>query len=93
MPAEVVTTSHVQKSPPKWSGNFAIKTKVESVPIGEELRLNLEYFRTVPGILKLVQLVCHHLFLTLISVANRSFHHSGDLHHLHGMHFTATNSK
>ncbi|CAG2112221.1 unnamed protein product, partial [Medioppia subpectinata] len=62
MPAEVVTTSHVQKGPSKYSGAFHIKTKVESVPIGEELRLNLEYFKIIPGILKLVQLWFSRLF-------------------------------
>ncbi|XP_054164774.1 uncharacterized protein LOC128962425 [Oppia nitens] len=66
MPAEVVST-HVQKSPPNYSGSFAIKTKVESVPIGEELRLNLSYFTTIPGILKLVQLVIAIVCMACIS--------------------------
>jgi hypothetical protein len=57
MPAEVITTTHVQKGNPNYSASFAVKTKVESVGIGDELRLNLEYFKSIPGIIKIIQLV------------------------------------
>jgi len=59
MPAEVITSSHVQKGNPNYSASFAVKTKVETVGIGEELRLNLEYFKSIPGIIKIVELVCN----------------------------------
>ncbi len=64
MPAEVITSTHVQKGHPNYSASFAVKTKVESTGIGDELRLNLEYFKSIPGIIKIIQLVInfHHYY-------------------------------
>lgn len=39
-----------------------VTTKTEVTPIGEGLELNPEHFKTVPGILKLLQLVSEVLF-------------------------------
>ena len=52
-----VQTTNVQKTDTSRSMGVKVTTKTESTGIADNLELNPWYFKTVPGILKLVQLV------------------------------------
>lgn len=54
---EVIETTTIQKSPAHYSASFATRTRVEPTGVGEELELNHRYFGTLPGFLKLLQVV------------------------------------
>ncbi len=56
MPAELHTT-HVEKSPSKYSAAFTVRARVQPTEVGEGLQLNARYFASIPGIIKIVQLV------------------------------------
>lgn len=56
-PSGVITTSQVQKGHPSYSASIAVKGKVESTGVGDDLRLNPKYFLTLPGIIKMMQIV------------------------------------
>lgn len=59
MPAEVpvVHTVHVDKSPPKYSAGFTVRARAQPTSVGEGLELNARYFATIPGIIKIVEVV------------------------------------
>mgnify|MGYP007030524578 CR=1 FL=1 len=63
MPIEsMTTTSHVHKSHPSWSAAVAVRGKIEPTGVGDDLELNPKYFVTLPGIIKLIEIVSHLLF-------------------------------
>lgn len=57
-----VQTTNVQKTDTSRSMGVKVTTKTESTGIADNLELNPWYFKTVPGILKLVQLVSVYSF-------------------------------
>lgn len=58
MAAEVNhTMTHVQKSQPQYRTNFQSRVRAEPTGVGEGLELNVKYFISLAGILKLVQIV------------------------------------
>lgn len=60
-----VQTTNVQKTDTSRSMGVKVTTKTESTGIADNLELNPWYFKTVPGILKLVQLVSARIVLVL----------------------------
>ncbi|KFM71149.1 CKLF-like MARVEL transmembrane domain-containing protein 4, partial [Stegodyphus mimosarum] len=52
-----VQTTNTHKTETSYSGGVKVSTKTESTGIADNLELNPWYFKTVPGILKLVQLL------------------------------------
>lgn len=72
MPAEIIhTTTHMQKGGQnaEYTGSFQTRIKARSTGVGEDLELNAKYFATLPGILKLIQIVSA-LFLIEDRVSN-----------------------
>lgn len=63
-----VQTTNVQKTDTSRSMGVKVTTKTESTGIADNLELNPWYFKTVPGILKLVQLVSAFSFCFVFAV-------------------------
>lgn len=57
MPVEVQHSTDVEKGPPTYSSAFAVRASAQATGVGEELVLNHRYFASIPGILKLIQVV------------------------------------
>jgi hypothetical protein len=57
MPVEVHHSTEVQKGPPAYSSAFTVRAEAQPTGVGEGLALNHRYFATIPGALKLLQVV------------------------------------
>lgn len=57
LPVEVHRSVEVEKGPPTYTAAFGVRGSVQTTGVGEELVLNPRYFASIPGILKLIQVV------------------------------------
>ena len=54
--------TYVTRGAPHYSAGVTIRAKAQSTGIGEDLRFNPEYFLTISGILKIIEVVCVMIF-------------------------------
>ncbi|KAH9387533.1 hypothetical protein TYRP_008722 [Tyrophagus putrescentiae] len=59
--------TYVTREAPRYSAGMTVRTKVQTTGVGEDLRFNPGYFKTIPGILKIVQLIFAIIALSCIS--------------------------
>lgn len=58
-----LNVNQMHKSQPRYSGQMMTRVKVESTGVGDGLELNERYFLTLPGIIKIVQIVSYWKFV------------------------------